>query len=161
MERTSKSKSSKAGKTRMADIYRYFFLFIEPISALYGAYYASFQQHTYLHLTHAASAPEDIIPTSTQIVLMQLSNLYFLFALNEALVLRVTSDRLVWRTVLFTLLIADIGHLWSISSLGPQIYWNIFSWNAIDWGNVGFVYAGATMRISFLLGFGLPSRQTD
>ena len=28
-------------------------------------------------------------------------------------------------------------------------------WNAIDWGNLGFVYLGATTRIAFLSGLGL------
>ncbi|MCJ1465453.1 hypothetical protein MMC07_004071 [Pseudocyphellaria aurata] len=139
----------------MAGIYRAFFLFIEPVSALVGAYYACFEQTAYLQLTHASSAPEAITPISTRIILTQLSNLYAFFAINEALVLRSTTDLTVWRTVLVTLLLADIGHLCSVSPLGAQIYWNVFAWNAIDWGNVGFVYLGALMRLSFLLGVGV------
>ena len=46
------------------------------------------------------------VPTSTSIVLSQLANLYLLFALNEALVLRATGDLRVWQTVLFVLLVA-------------------------------------------------------
>ena len=139
---------------RSIRVYRFFFLFVEPFSALVGSYYAFFQQNTYLHLTHAPSAPKQDIPVSTQIVLTQLSNLYLLFALNEALVLRATSDLRVWRAVLFVLLIADIGHLYSVNALGSHVYWNMLAWNAIDWGNIGFVYVGAMMRISFLLCIG-------
>lgn len=140
--------------------YRQFFLVIEPISAVIGAYFAYFQPELYLQLTHPASAPQLNIPLGTQIVLAQLSNLYFLFALNEALVLRSTQDLRVWRSLLFGLLIADFGHLWSVKSLGGSIYWNILKWNAIDWGNVGFVYVGALSRIAFLGGVGMSNEWT-
>ena len=138
-------------------IYCCFFLYIEPLSTLLGAYYAFFQQQTYLNLTHAPSAPLTGIPLSSQIVLNQLANLYFLLALTEALVLRATSDLRVWRTLLFGLLVADLGHLYSVSPLGTQIYWHPVSWNAIDWGNIGFVYVLISTRIAFLLGIGIPS----
>ncbi|KAK7941003.1 hypothetical protein PG997_003754 [Apiospora hydei] len=136
--------------------YRLFFLVVEPISALVGAYYAHFHQAVYLTLTHAPTAPPgDAIPAGTSIVLSQLANLYLLFALNEALVLRATSDLFVWKTVLFVLLLADLGHLYSVSALGLRVYWDVASWNAIDWGNVPFVYLGASMRLAFLLGVGI------
>ena len=51
-------------------------------------------------LTHAASTPEKLLglPVSTQVVLQQLGNLYVAFAINEALVLRATSDIRVWES---------------------------------------------------------------
>ncbi|KAK6605719.1 hypothetical protein H4I95_05525 [Botrytis cinerea] len=42
---------------RLPMAYSWFFLIIEPISTLAGAYYAYFQPHKYLLLTHAASSP--------------------------------------------------------------------------------------------------------
>ena len=137
--------------------YTAFFLVIEPISTLVGAYFAHFRQLDYLRMTNAASAPSyaSTIPLSTSVVLSQLANLYFLFTLNEALVLRSTSDFRVWKTVLFGLLVADFGHLYSLKELGYEVYWNVWRWNAIDWGNVAFVYAGATTRMLFLAGVGL------
>jgi hypothetical protein len=143
--------------------YTAFFLFIEPISALAGAFFAHFRPLDYLQLTHAASAPSyaGTIPLSTTIVLSQLANLYLLFAINEALVLRASSDIRVWKTVLFGFLVADFGHLYTVKELGPEVYWNVLKWNAMDWGNVGFVYAGATMRMMFLAGVGLRRRLSD
>jgi len=135
-------------------LYRLFFLVIEPISALVGAYYAHFDQTAYLELSDAASLPSPI-PRGTSIALSQLANLYLLFALNEALVLRATSDLRVWKTVLFVLLVADLGHLYTVRQLGVDIYWSVGRWNAIDWGNVPFVYLGATMRMAFLVDVGL------
>jgi hypothetical protein len=137
--------------------YRLFFLTIEPISALLGAYFAHFQPQAYLELTHAPSAPEIHIPIGTQVVLTQLANLYLLFAINEALVLRSTSDLRVWRTLLFGLFIADFGHLFSVFKVGSDVYWKVGYWSPMDWGNVGFVYVGALTRIAFLCGFGLAT----
>ncbi|KAK4460172.1 hypothetical protein QBC42DRAFT_272988 [Cladorrhinum samala] len=135
-------------------LYRLFFLLVEPLAALVGAYFAFFDQKTYLELTHAASSTSHI-PTGTSIVLSQLANLYLFFAINEALVLRSTSDLRVWKTVLFCLLVGDIGHLYTVSQLGVQIYWDVFNWNSIDLGNIPFVYFGALMRVAFLAGVGL------
>ncbi|KAI0165844.1 hypothetical protein GGR57DRAFT_138690 [Xylariaceae sp. FL1272] len=137
--------------------YRLFFLTVEPISALVGAFYAHFKQDAYLSMTHADSAPSPI-PLGTSVVLSQLANLYLLFALNEALVLRSTGDMSVWRTVLLVLLIADFGHLYSLQTHGSWIYWDITRYNAIDFGNVLFVYLGASMRIAFLSGVGLRKK---
>ncbi|KAK0622351.1 hypothetical protein B0T14DRAFT_426084 [Immersiella caudata] len=139
-------------------LYRIFFFVIEPISALVGAYYAHFNQAEYLQLSHAASAPSNI-PLGTSIALSQLANMYLFFALNEALVLRATHDMRVWKTVLFCLLVGDIGHLYTVRQLGLPIYWSFWDWNAIDWGNIPFVFLGASMRIAFLANVGLGAPQ--
>ncbi|KAI9862724.1 MAG: hypothetical protein M1813_004220 [Trichoglossum hirsutum] len=139
--------------------YRFFFLFLEPLLALTGAYVAHFHPQQYLHLTSpstfAASSP---VPLTTRVVLSQLANLYLLFAVNEALVLRATADLRVWRTVLVGLLVADLGHLWSLRELGAGVYWKVGRWSVMDWGNVGAVYIGALMRVCFLCGVGLPTK---
>lgn len=139
---------------RLHVAYRVFFLILEPISALVGAYFNHFRQRHYLALLDAASAPQDI-PLGTSVAMSQLANMYLFFAINEAFVLRITGDIHVWRAVLLVLLIADMGHLYSMRQLGPAIYYDVFSWNAGDLGNVPWVYAGATMRICFLLGIGM------
>lgn len=81
---------------------------------------AYFQPHLYLALSHSPpSSPlssltaPTAVPLATRLALAQLANLYLLFALNEGLVLRCTRNRAVWRTLLFGLLLADLGHLWT------------------------------------------------
>jgi hypothetical protein len=152
-----RGRSTARAGPRLPRWYRFFFLYAEPLSAAVGSYYAFMRQRIYLDLTHLPSAPRSEIPLGTSVVLSQLANLYLLFALNEALVLRSTTDLNVWRAVMVGLLIADFGHLYSVSPLGSRVFWDFFGWNAIDWGNIGFVYLGAVTRIAFLLGFGLPA----
>lgn len=136
--------------------YRLFFLYIEPVATAIGAYYAHFQQQEYLRLTYTSATTLTNSPSTREsIVLTQLANMYFVFALNEALVLRATRDVNVWRIFLLGLLIADFGHLYSVKSVGLPVYWEFWNWNSIYWGNVGFVYVGATLRMCFLAGIGL------
>jgi len=98
------------------------------------------------------------VSTRESIVLNQLANMYFVFALIEALVLRATNDRRVWSVLLLGLLIADFGHIYSVSAVGRDVYYRFWAWNSMYWGNLGFVYIGATMRTAFLLGVGLPKK---
>ncbi|KAH7402355.1 hypothetical protein DE146DRAFT_610629 [Phaeosphaeria sp. MPI-PUGE-AT-0046c] len=139
---------------KIPSLYRLVFLYLEPLSIFVGAVYAHFLQPTYLHLTHAASAPRATVPISTSIVLSQLANLYLGLGLLEACVLRATSDRHVWRTFLAILLLADFGHLYSVAPVGRGVYWEYWTWNSIDWGNVGAVYLLALTRTLFLCGVG-------
>ncbi|KAL3710394.1 hypothetical protein TMatcc_004188 [Talaromyces marneffei ATCC 18224] len=60
--------------------------------------------------------------------------MYLLSTLNEALVLRVTTDQRIWRMLRLNLLIADIGHLFSVAPLGAAIYYDVTRWNAMDLG---------------------------
>jgi hypothetical protein len=143
----------------MSALYQTFFLYLEPLSTGVGGFYAFVLPRTYLELTHAESVPSasSPVPISMTVVLAQLANLYLLFALNEGLVLRCTNDLGLWRTLLFGLLIADFGHLYSVHELGVTKYWQVQHWNAMDAGNIGFVYIGAMMRISFLAGVGVQA----
>ena len=137
-------------------LYTLFFLYIEPVATAAGAYAAHFTQSLYMRLTYTSpTAAFQAVTTTESIVLTQLANLYLVFAINEALVLRCTNDRRVWRTFLLGLLIADFGHLYSVHPLGWQFYYRFWEWNAIHWGNLGFVYIGAATRTAFLLGVGL------
>jgi hypothetical protein len=145
--------SSSTPAAAIPGLYRLVFLYIEPLSTLVGAFYAQCQQPLYLQLTHAASAPQTV-PAGTSIVLTQLANLYLLLCINEALVLRSTTDLKVWKTFLFGLLVADLGHLYSVRAVGSWVFWQFWKWNAIDVGNVPFVYFLAVTRILFFAGVG-------
>ncbi len=54
----------------------------------------------------------------------QLTNVYVLFALNEALVLRSILDIKVWRTIQELLMIVDFGHLCIVFGLGADVRWH-------------------------------------
>jgi hypothetical protein len=137
--------------------YKLFFLYIEPISALAGAFYAAVRPDAYLNdlIAPYHTLPPAPASTPTYMSLYQLANLYLLFALNEHLVLSSASSMTTWRRLLFGLLVADIGHLVTMSPAGMDVFWRVGSWNAMSWGSIGFVYIGATMRLCFLFGIGM------
>ena len=136
--------------------YQAFFLWIEPFFTLIGAFYAFVNPQTYLDMTSPTKWADMLGPSvATLVALRQLGNLYLAFAINEAVVLRTTNDRRVWQALLLGLLIADFGHLYSLYPLGPDIYYDVTKWGPMDWGNIAFVYCGATTRICFLTGVGL------
>lgn len=115
-------------------LYSLFFLWIEPFSTLVGAYFSFLQQDEYMRMTFSSAAVPILGVTTTEsIVLNQLANLYFVFAFNEALVLRATTDRKVWKAFLLGLLIADFGHLYSVHSAGWPVYYRFWEWNAMYW----------------------------
>jgi hypothetical protein len=136
-------------------VYRLFFLSIEPLSALLGAYSTYFHPNSSLP---SLPSPPSPLPPHTTITLSQLANMYLFFALNEALVLRATADMRVWRTLLCILLLADFGHLWAMKSLGASVFWDLRGWGVWECANLGVVYGGAMLRIAFLAGVGLRRR---
>ncbi|KAM0719782.1 hypothetical protein Q7P37_003915 [Cladosporium fusiforme] len=159
---TSAVSARTAARTAIPSLYRLFFLYIEPVATAVGAYYAALDQQAYMHLTLPPNGTA--VSTRESIVLYQLANLYFVFALNEALVLRATADLRVWSVFLLGLLLADFGHLASVAPVGWEVYYRFWDWNSMYWGNLGFVYVGAAMRSCFLLRIGFagasPSKAT-
>ena len=142
--------------------YKIFFLWVEPVVTLAGFVAAAFFGQDYLVMTHAETTPSNYlgIPIATDVALRQLANLYLAFALNEFFVLRATNDLKVWRTLLAVLLVADIGHLIACFPAGGlSQYYDVTKWAAMDYGNIAFVYVGATFRSCFLAGVGMGPKK--
>ncbi|KDQ59038.1 hypothetical protein JAAARDRAFT_33757 [Jaapia argillacea MUCL 33604] len=138
--------------------YRLFFLYLEPISALAGAYYAAAKPAEYLQDLDPTDTVSNVyLSTQTKMSLYQLANLYLLFALSEHLVLSSATSLRTWKRLLFCFLIADFGHLATMmwTDQGTEIFWNWEEWNAMAWGSIGLVYMGASLRMAFLLGVGM------
>lgn len=150
---------NKMASNEIALYYKVFFLFIEPLFALFGAVCAGLYPAHYLAMTEHLPALMNILPLGIHVSLRQLANMYLLFTLNEALILRITTDQRVWRMLLLNLAIADIGHLLSVAPLGAAIYCDVTRWNSMDWGNIPFVYLGLASRICFLIGWGVKSKR--
>ena len=108
-----------AAQTSIILVHRLFSLYIEPISALAGAFFALWDQQQPQCLTDAAAAPsalaaEPLPSSSCQVVLTELSNLYLLFAITEAFALRSTANQKVWQSLLLCLLVEGFGHLCTV-----------------------------------------------
>ena len=54
-----------------------------------------------------------------------------------------------------------MGHLYSVLPLGfSRAFLQYWHWNAIDWGNVGWVYFLALTRLCMLFGIGFGATRS-
>ncbi|KAH8681087.1 hypothetical protein BX600DRAFT_504826 [Xylariales sp. PMI_506] len=139
--------------TEIPFLYRFMFLYYEPAAAVLGSALLHFNPTVFLSsVTHNA-----VYTASNQVIFDMLAATYLLFAFNEAVLLRVTSDLTVWRTVLLGILICDAAHLYSSwADLGADVFWNPLLWRAGDAVNLGTLWGQGALRVAFILGLGFP-----
>jgi hypothetical protein len=133
-------------------IFRFFFLYCEPLIAISGAYLAFFRPAFFFSNLFSAN----IVPTVTPVhrfLLVSLSSSWLFFAVVQALALRMTSDLKIWSALLGSMLISDVGNLYALQMVVPglDIYWRLDRWRPEDWGNVGFSHLSLLMRVAFLV----------
>lgn len=88
------------------------------------------------------------VSTQTNMALLQLTDLclYLLFAPNEHFVLsRPTPSQPSYGATLCWFRAFD-----NDGARGSDVFWKFWKWNSMVLRSVGFVYVGATMRLSFL-----------
>lgn len=130
--------------------YRLYFLYIEPVMTLTGAYLCIFQPLDFL----ARATPLQIteITPLTQLLITQIACLYIFHGLVEAIVLRLSKDLRVWKALAASILIADVGHLYSLYVAAPEALVNIQGWSSDERINYGILTLGLLLRIGFLVG---------
>ncbi|KKY37030.1 hypothetical protein UCDDA912_g02980 [Diaporthe ampelina] len=147
---------------KIAAAHRILFLYAEPFAALYGALLVARAPLKYLYLVHPA-APAHYHP-SLQVVLDQLAATYFLFAFNQAVVLRVAGDGpgglRVWTAMICGMLLCDLLH---INAAGNALGWGFLlhpaGWRFEEWMVMVPTYGFAAARVAFLLGFGVATEE--
>ena len=104
-------------------------------------------------------APNATYDARYQVILDQVSALYLLFAFNEAVVLRVTGELKVWKAILAGIIVCDVFHIYATAgALGISSFLDPSTWRSHDWFNICFLFGMIPVRISFILGFGFPSK---
>ncbi|KAH8594959.1 hypothetical protein B0O99DRAFT_652462 [Bisporella sp. PMI_857] len=148
--------TSSSPTNATALIYRIYFLYLDPILALGGAYLIYTDPSKFLHST--IPQPLTLTPTTlTPLLALLLTNiaaLYVYLALNEALVLRLSSELKVWKAVILGLVISDAGHIYAVYAAAPERLFEILKWTNDEWINNGILILGLLLRIGFLVGFG-------
>lgn len=149
--------------TRIALIYKIWFLYFEPVAALGGTYLCIFNPDRFLsgtmplpaYLSFATSSgPSVPITPLLRMMLINIGALYALFAIVEGVVLRLTKEKSVWLAVLAAMLVCDAGHIYAAFEIAPQRVWQVGAWNSDEWINYGTLTFGAALRAAFLLGVG-------
>ena len=90
---------------------------------------------------------------ASRLVALQLGNLYALLFMLGVGVLHATSELRVVRAYLAAAAVADVGHVGlTCWVLGAARALDVFAWNAVTWGNIGFTVS-CLLFYSFLLYF--------
>ncbi|KAK2602088.1 hypothetical protein N8I77_008652 [Diaporthe amygdali] len=143
----------------IAAAYRLLFLYAEPFAALYGALLAGRAPLKYLYLV-SPEAPAHYHP-SLQVVLDQLAATYFLFAFNQAVVLRIADNNVrIWTAMLCGMLLCDMLH---VNAAGNAQGWGTLL-DPVGWRFEEYVVMVPTVgfaaaRVAFLLGFGVAEEK--
>lgn len=127
-------------------LYRVFVLWLEPAMAFNGAILCHFNPTFFLY-TMSATAKYS---PSSQVIFDQLAATYVLFAFNEAIVLRITSDLRVWKAIILGILICDFLHLYASWCAMGEAFVRPWLWRPEDAMNLGLLYVPVMLRISFL-----------
>jgi hypothetical protein len=140
---------------RIPFAYRFLVLWFEPLAAANGAFMAAFKSDDFLAVMTPRATPISLTP-QFQIAFEQLAATYFLFAFNEAIVLRLTSELSVWKGMLLGIGCCDAIHIWATgNALGKEVMMNPMLWRAVDWVNLVLLYVPITMRLAFVFGVGI------
>ncbi len=155
----SKAKSNTITLSRIALHYRIYFLYIEPIMALAGAYICVFQPDRYVSGTVPfpayIAAPIPITPVF-QMMLTNIGALYLLFSMLGGILLRLTREKNVWLATLAGMLMSDVGHIYAAYAVAPERILQVGAWTSEEWINYGTLILGASLRAGFLVGIGRP-----
>jgi len=138
-------------------IYVVLLAYYEPLSALNGALIVHlWPQHYYaLNAMIPESDPAAAISPATHMVLMQVAGLYVAWGLSEAIIFHRCKDMGTWKIFIASLLLSDLGILWSVHPLGWEAYWRLDRWNYIAGANFALCYSFFVLRVCFLLGVGI------
>lgn len=132
--------------------YRILLLYVEPVFALNGAVLCVLFPSLFLN----TFSPNLRYSFENQIIYDQLAATYCLFAFNQAVVLRITSDLRVWKAIILGILICDVVHFWAGMKLmvrdGNTAPWG---WRPEDWVAVLSLVVPGAMRVAFLYDIGL------
>lgn len=154
---------SQAVVSQLPFLYKLYFCFWEPLTALNGAYLLYFKPATYLRMTHSPGPAytADTVPESTVHVASHLVGLYILFALIEATVPRITTDMKIYKTLLMCYLACDAAYISTLVGTGgsPSYWVSPWLWDLTAWGNFGSSWAAPIVRTLFLLEVGVPRQR--
>jgi hypothetical protein len=137
---------------RIPFAYRLCHLWLEPLGALNGAYLLTFNPHEY----HTFMPPAAQYASTSQLIYTQLASTYVLFAVLEAIVLRLTTQLSVWKAVLFGILLCDLGHFYALwTDMSTQALSSPELWTTKGWATMLVSVVPFALRVAFMLGIGL------
>lgn len=148
--------SKMTSQAHIAPFYRLFHLYIEPFLAFYGAVMAARSPLLYLSVMSPAANLSHFNP-EVRVIFDQLAAVYFLFAFNEAIVLRVADGNLrVWNAMVSGMVFCDLFTIRAtVNAMGWDALLDPLGWRLYDWVNIVTLLGALSTRTAFLSGWGV------
>lgn len=126
---------------------------IEPILALLGAITVVVNPAKYLSTMTRDTVGYD---PATAFLYTQLCGAWLVFAINEALVLRLVDNRRVWKLMCLGMLASDFCYMHSCAQAnGGWTEWiQLQQWSTEDWAVFVTTFPPVTTRVLLVLGIG-------
>lgn len=139
-------------------LYRIFFLYIDPLVCLLGIYTFFFDHPIYIKngtpRSLSSTIPnQNLTPLETFLLSALGSYSLCIFGI-QILLLHQFHDVKIWRIVMFSILLTDLGLLYTVYSVDPTAFWDVGGWTSGDWSNNGILGVVIAIRSAFLLGVG-------
>ena len=133
---------------------RFVFTIFEPLSLVAGVFAAVLDTENFVKGQLPSASATPVWPAaSTQVLALQLGNLYGLLGMVGIGVLYFTSEARVVRNYLLACAIADVGHVWATYAvMGQKDFLDVTNWNAMAWGNIGVTVGLLITRVLYLTG---------
>lgn len=139
-------------------IYRFMVTTIEPILAFLGALTVLVDPAQYLGTMTRSTVAYD---PQTSFLYTELCGAWLVFAINEAVVLRLVDDRRVWKLLCLGMLASDICYVHSCAqAVGGWAEWvKVQDWLTEDWVVFATTFPPVLTRAAIVLGIGeLPTK---
>ena len=140
---------------------RFVFTIFEPLSLVAGWLGPTFSTQYFVRAQLPSVSTETAWEPSTwpttQILALQLGNVYGLLALIGVGVLYQTTEPKVIRNFLVACAVGDLGHLYVTYEVMGKDFWDIGHWNDLAWGNIGitsFLFATRCLQLAGAFGKG-------
>jgi hypothetical protein len=133
--------------------YRIWFTWIDPVTLVPTVLACIFSKKAFLEMLLPPPIPA--IDALHSVLLHQTAALYGFMCITFAVLLRVSSDRKVWRTIQATVLAVDVSlFITGLVNLQEQGRLSLDKLVGFDFMGLGFTAVVALIRAGFLLGIG-------
>jgi len=133
---------------------RFIFTIFEPLTLVAGWLGPTFSTEYFVtaQLPSTNTAWATSTWPTTQILALQLGNVYGLLGMIGVGVLYQTTETKVMRNFLLACAVADVGHLYVTYAVMGKDFWDVAQWNDVAWGNIGITGFLFIVRCLYLAG---------
>lgn len=140
-------------------LYRLIFLYVDPLLSVTGIIFPLLKPSFFM-TSLAPRTTSDIYHPRTEVVYANIAGLYFFVTFVLAIVPRISLDLKVWKTLILGIVFCDLIMLYgNARHMGWDLFTQPWLWNTMEWTNNGILVGLGVIRIAFLMGAGIGTKE--